>query len=29
MTKPDVTVIVCTYNRADWLREAIESLTKL
>ena len=29
MTKPDVTVIVWTYNRADWLREAIESLTKL
>ena len=29
MIKPDVTVIVCTYNRADWLREAIESLTKL
>lgn len=25
----DVTVIICTYNRADWLREAIESLAKL
>ena len=25
----DVTVIICTYNRADWLREAIESLGKL
>ena len=29
MTDPDISVIVCTYNRADWLREAIESLTKL
>ena len=29
MAKPDISVIVCTYNRADWLREAIESLTKL
>ena len=29
MTNPDISVIVCTYNRADWLREAIESLTKL
>ena len=29
MAKPDISVIVCTYNRADWLRTAIESLTKL
>ena len=29
MAKPDISVIVCTYNRADWLRVAIESLTKL
>ena len=29
MANPDISVIVCTYNRADWLREAIESLTKL
>ena len=29
MANPDISVIVCTYNRADWLGEAIESLTKL
>ena len=25
----DVTVIICTFNRADWLREALESLGSL
>ena len=29
MLKPDISVIVCSYNRADWLRVAVESLTKL
>jgi len=29
MANPDISVIVCTYNRADWLREAIESLVTL
>ena len=25
----DVTIIICTFNRADWLREGLESLGKL
>lgn len=25
----DVTIIICTFNRADWLREAIKSLAEL
>lgn len=29
MAQPDISVIVCTYNRADWLGIAVESLTKL
>lgn len=29
MPHPDVSVIICSYNRADWLREAIESLFDL
>ena len=29
MSHPDVSVIICSYNRADWLREAIESLLVL
>lgn len=29
MLHPDVSVTICSYNRADWLREAIESLLQL
>lgn len=29
MTKPDVSIVVCTYNRADMLGNALESLNKL
>ena len=29
MTRPDVTVVVCTYNRADSLRQALRSLVVL
>ena len=29
MPNPDVSVTICSYNRADWLREAIESLLLL
>ena len=29
MTNPDVSIVVCTYNRADMLRDALESLAQL
>jgi len=29
MAQADVTIIICSYNRADWLREGIESLGHL
>ena len=29
MTHPDISIIICSYNRADWLGEAIESLGAL
>lgn len=29
MVPTDITIVICSYNRADWLREAIESLDNL